>query len=215
MIAQLRFDDRGLEPVHESAQSHTWKSQYGDEIDLSYLPGPPAIDADLLSVADVRQFYRRIARELEMGLVEADLATCDGCHAVHVIAKARQLPSGMIYLGTITLPFRDFSYVIKVRCAEQGLTGLRDSLVFVKALGDGSVTYAEDGTPKGWTRDPYGDSTRSPLMWNQSDARKYDTFFVDHPLSRARRLLECIEASISVDEELRASPPFDYRRARV
>jgi hypothetical protein len=59
-----------------------------------------------------------------------------------------------------------------------------------------------------WARDPYEPSDRSPIRRNLSDDEQYDARFPEHPLSRARRYLASILASLEVDPSLGEAAPF-------
>jgi hypothetical protein len=52
--------------------------------------------------------------------------------------------TGVTYLGSLTIPFRDFSFVIKVQCWEEGITGLREALLFDEMRRNDMLRF-EDG----------------------------------------------------------------------
>ena len=147
--------------------------------------------------------YRCMAQDNEMGLVEADVIELCGCWALRVIFKKPQSPSGMTYLASLTLPFRDFSYVIKVQCQEHGMTGAREA---VAALIEGDSADGFDMAE--WAKDPYTGSTQGSVLANTADQRTWDADFPDHPLSRARAVLEHVERTLPIDNRARKSAPF-------
>ena len=119
-------------------------------------------------------------------------------------------PSGMVYIGGITLPFRDFSYVLRTQCNEHGMTGVRDSAVFMAMMQSGEVEMDEAGHVKGWSQDPYDASASAQLMRNRSEDEKYDEQFPDHPLSRLRRILGQIRKSLRISSDVKAKPAFSF-----
>lgn len=46
---------------------------------------------------------------------------------------------------------------------------------------------------------------------NRSEVEEYDAKFPDHPLSRARAILRCLEATTRVSNEIRSAPPFKFQ----
>ena len=115
-----------------------------------------------------------------------------GCKLVWSIVKIPQEPTGMTYVGGITIPFRDFSYGVKIQCEEGPMTGTREAMLMAEALADGSVEFVEN---------------KITGEWNPDNAR-FDERFPDHPLSRLRRHLSSIEATLNVDDRTSNEPGF-------
>ena len=113
----------------------------------------------------------------------------------------------MSYMVALTFPFRECSFVVSVMCREQGMTGLRDTVVAaaleVVPLGPGWT--CGDGQP--WFRDPYDPNWVGGPRRNRSDDASYDAQFPDHPLSRARAYLELLRR-VELPPEARALAPF-------
>jgi hypothetical protein len=194
-----------------------WHTAAGDGIGLYYFPIPPDIPADLASLEDVRSGYRKLMASQGNAIIEVETPMVDGCPAVRTIIKVPQQPHGMIYLGSVTLPFRDFSYVIKVQCEEFGTTGLRDSEVLDELFGTGEVTLdinGGEGRLKGWMQDPYDASIVSTFARNRGEAQEYDARFPEHPLSRLRPTLNHIQDTLHVGDEVSREPRFVYQRTQ-
>jgi hypothetical protein len=125
---------------------------------------------------------------------------------VRTIFKFPQKPTGMAYIGSLVLPFAEFSYVIKVQCPEHAITGQRDTLLL-------STLMPQDRDPETWlqeewVKDPYEPTDRSRLRRNLSEDEQYDAQFPSHPLSRARRYLSSILRSLEIEPSLREAAPF-------
>lgn len=210
----LRFDIRGLRMTNTGSALREWSTAIGDTIGVHFVDGVPDIAADLGDIAALRQFYREKAVADGMGLVELDTLRVAGIAAIRVVMKVPQQPAGMSYVASLVLPFRDFCFVVDVHCVERGTTGMRESVVLNHALASGEVTPSEHGDMLGWARDPYGHAERHAVLWNLSDARAHDARFPDHALSRARTLLDRVEATLRVDDSVRAAPAFVYRNGR-
>lgn len=118
----------------------------------------------------------------------------------------------MTYLGSLTLPFRDFSFVLKIQCEEHGISGLREAALIAEKLECGEIQLDPDGVGiAGWMRDPYDAARTSGLARTLADDEAYDQRFPEHPLSRARRFLKTAEASVSLSDSIKTAPAFIYR----
>ena len=106
----------------------------------------------------------------------------------------KQWPSGMTYLGALTLPFEAFSFVVKVQCEERGTTGLREAVLLDRRLAAGDQPTIKDG--------------RMHLPGWNPDAAEHDAMFPTHPVSRARRVLDHLRRTLVIDPSLAKLPGF-------
>jgi len=209
-LHSITFDTSGLHFQGERDGVRVWHTPDGDGIGLYYFSIPPDIKADLRSVDHVREFYRALVMQNNAALIEVDILEVNACQSVRQIIKVPQQPTGMTYLGSITLPFRDFSYVVNIQCMEYGMTGLRDSIVLAEKFNTGEVTIdGEDSTLRGWMQDPYDSSIHDVFSCNKSESEEYDERFPKHPLSRVRRLLRHVQETLQLSEDVRNEPKFD------
>jgi len=210
-LHSVTFDASGLTLQGDQDGVRVWHTPAGDGIGLYYFPVPPDIGADLQSVSAVRAFYREMAMQFGAAIIELDLIQVNGSLVIRQIIKVPQQPHGMLYLGTLTLPFRDFSYVIKIQCMEDGTTGVREAVVLDEKLAAGEVKLDEkNGTISGWMQDPYDSSIRDVFARNKSEAMEYDQRFPEHPLSRLRRAMRRVQQTLRISEEVQREPRFKY-----
>jgi hypothetical protein len=210
--ASVTFDASGFDFQEERDGARVWHTPAGDTLGVFYFPLKPDIDANVRSLEKVRQAIRSRASAARAAIIEVETTTTDACLAVRQIIKVPQQPHGMNYVGSLLLPFRDFSFVIKVQCQEHGTTGIRDTIILDEALGDGRVTFDPDreGFLEGWMHDPYDPTLHRGFHWNLSEAPEYDVRFPDHPLSRLRPVLGHLELTLRVTKEVKASPPYIF-----
>ena len=97
----------------------------------------------------------------------------------------------MTYVGSVTIPLANCSYVLKVQCEEHGVTGIREAFLLDKKLREG-------GTVK----------TALEEIGRSADAPEHDPLFPDHPLARAREHLGFIASVLQVDPRLHSVTPF-------
>ena len=175
-----------------STVSRVWINGSGDELSLHFFDRPPDLPAPLTDMPAIRDGYRTGVAAQGGGIVSVNPVTIGRLTAVETVFKYPQQPHGMTYAGAITLPFRDFSLVLRVICREIGMTGLRDSMVFAKMLSARSVTVVIEGAPRiaDWAKDPYDSTYAEGNLRNRSDDERWDVEFPDHPLSRVRTCLK-------------------------
>ena len=205
-LDELAFDCSMFSLLGDTPDVRRWMTSTGDVLALHHCPFRPAIKGSLTLDA-LRGYYRKLA-EPKSGLVEVETRVIErNVTAIRTVIKAPQQPSGTIYVGSLTLPFRDFSYVIEVRCDERGWTGTREAEILDRLLKAGEVTVDDaTGELRGWADDPYDYWCRAPLVRNRSERAEYDGQFADHPLSRTRRTLDFLARSLQVSARIRCAP---------
>jgi hypothetical protein len=208
----ITFDETGFQLQGQQNGAIVWFTPKGDGLGLFHFPIPPDIGADINSIDRVRSRYRQLANEVGFGVVEVETVIVDGCKTVRTLFKAAQQPTGRTYVGTLTFPFRDFSYVLKVQCEEIGMTGLRDSIVLSTMMGSGETGVdPESGGITGWLDDPYNPNETGPMTRNKSERPEYDAQFPDHPLSRTRWVLNHLERTVRIADAVKRQPGFVWQ----
>jgi len=190
-LALIDLEDERLRYKGIINDTRVWYTEDGDGIGLYYFSVPPDLPKGQPSVARFCESYTESA---EGNLVQVGVETHDDLAMVKVIGKAPQIPSGNTYVGSFILPFDKCSYVVKIQCEERGITGVRESMLLVKEMTVGERGQDEDG---------------NSVIDLSTDDEIYDTDFPGHPLSRCRRGLSRIAASLRISEEVRALPKFD------
>lgn len=105
----ISFDATGLTLQGEANGARIWHTEAGDGLGLFYFDKSPDIGADINTLDALRHFYRNSVVPAGLGLIEVETLQIDGCLTVRTIFKSPQQPRGMTYIGSLTLPFRDFS----------------------------------------------------------------------------------------------------------
>ena len=182
-----------------------------DDLSINLFDYPPDITAKNDTEFELQNNYRKLAYESGGAIIEVKKVKLGSFDTIKVIMKMPKKPSGMNYIGSYTIPFKNFSYVVKVQCSEQGITGIRDTVVFEMMIRNGTVKINDEkGILEGWMSDPYDDSIHLPFMMNLSESEEFDNMFPKHPLSRVRKYLKHIEETIKIDESLLKEPKFEY-----
>jgi len=209
----LTFDETDFESQVVRDGVLVWLTPKGDMLGLFHFAVHPDIETDLENVDGVRAFYARSAHNAGLGVVETEVVTIDGCAAVRTIFKLAQGQAGRTYLGALTFPFRDFSYVFKVQSPELGITGIRESAVLATLMSTGTpVLDTNTGQLRGWLDAPYDSSEAGPMTRNLSERPEYDAQFPEHPLSRARWVLDHLQRTVVVDNDVKRQPKYGPMR---
>lgn len=182
-----------------------------DDLSINYFNLTPDITAKNDTDVELQNNYRKVAYESRAAIIEVKKVKLGVFDSIKTIFKFPMQPQGMAYIGSYTIPFKNFSYVIKVQCIEQGTTGIRDNTIFELMIKNGKVKLnPEKHTVEGWMKDPYDESVHLPLMMNLSESEEFDSQFPEHPLSRMRVFLKHIEETIKIDDSLLNEPKFEY-----
>jgi len=183
-----------------------------DDLSINFFDCPPDIYAKNDTELEIQNFYRKLSYESGGAIIEVKKVKIGLFDTIKTILKFPKQPSGMVYIGSYIIPFKNLSYVVKVVCVEEGMTGIRDSAVLQIMIINGTVKIKneEEGRLKGWMRDPYDDSINLPFMMNLSESDKFDDIFPNHPLSRLRKYLKHIEETIKIDKSLLKEPKYEY-----
>jgi len=183
------FDASGWREDGEVAPGvWVWYTPEGDGVGLYTFGLPP----DLPRASTWEEFRARSEQDAGGPRVDFDVVDVDDRSVLKQILKFPQQPSGMTYLGSLTIPFIDCSFVVKVQCEERGMTGQREAVLLDQLLAEGRVHVGPDGIGGAWEPDNF----------------QYDSQFPSHPLSRARRVLAQIEQSLVLDSTLRTKPAY-------
>ena len=186
-LDSISLDTSGLHLESEGDGVRAWHTEFGDRVGLHYFSLPPDIGADLGSVDGVREFYRQACGNAGGAIIEVHTPIIDDCPATRTIIKVPQQPTGMAYVGSITLPYRDFSFVVRIECPEHGTTGIREAVILDRLMASGQVEIDDNGRMAGWMADPY---------------------------DRLRPILRRMEGTLRVAADVKAEPRFVFERIR-
>lgn len=208
-IESLYFDTTGWVPEPMTDEMMLWKNSRGQILSLHFFDLPPDIPCQLTDVDGLRAAYREELSAAGAALISADVFPVGRLDCVSLIFKAPRQPQGMVYVGSLTFPFDDFSFVIKLECSEWGTTGVRDAMVLDMLMQQGAVVF-DSATQMiiGWASDPYDRTFTAPLLSNRSDDQAYDSMFPDHPLTDVRAHISRVLMTLRADEGVMASPRF-------
>lgn len=170
---------------------------------------PPTIPP-LDTIDALRKAYRKEVTESGGAIVSVEVETLDQVLSVVTVFKFPQQPGGMTYLAAITLPFPDCCHILSIQCPELDDAGGREAGVLEASGAIHSPDFDPENAQwrKGWFRDPYDPNHQAQLLKNRAEDEEWDLMFPEHPLSRARRYVHELRASIQIADHLRNGPQF-------
>lgn len=200
-IHSISIPDFGWEKGKDDKGIKQWiHPEQAIAVSINFFDAKPDIPTTK-DIHSLRAFYRNQIATHNGGLVQVDFIDLKGYKAIKTIFKIPQKPSGMVYLASFTIPFEKCSYVIKIQAPEEGMTGMRDSIIAQKLMKENKISIGDHGYV-GWFKDPYGLEINENNLMNKSEEERYDIEFPEHPLSLARNLLQQIESEIEFESSL-------------
>ena len=153
-------------------------------------PDLPGTDVDLL-----RSSYETWMADIEEGddgrtgrLVELNVDP--NGPVVRVVVRI-PVPDRYLFVGSLTIPLAECSWVVKVQAVEGSITGLREALAADRALKEGGLHSFQDLEG---VFDPYD--------------RQWDDIAPGDPLTAVRHYLDRLEASLQFDSAFSTQKPF-------
>ncbi|MDB4995028.1 MAG: hypothetical protein JWM74_2460 [Myxococcaceae bacterium] len=137
-LDSIRLDVSAWKPVKTARDMRMWRRGDDEELSIHLFDSPPDIGAPLDDVAALRAFYGSMVASGGVALVSVDLRTI-GTPPLSWIEVILELPApGSAptldpggYSATLTLPRRDFSFVLKLQCG--AIDRLRSTLDALEA----------------------------------------------------------------------------------
>ncbi len=178
-------------------------------LSLHFFDVPPDIPVRLEDQAALREHYRSLIGSQNGGLVEVAVGVVGSTRVpvVKTIFKVPRQPRGMGYIGSLTLPLKHCSYVVKIQAEEAGMTGMREAVIADRMIRDGKITLGENMI-LGWSADPYDRSWKQGTLMNLAEREEHDHLFPEHPLTIVREGLKAAAGSLKLGKELLRAERF-------
>ena len=194
-LNSLAFETPGYELRGIESGVKLWYTSDDDGMGLYFFEKPPDLPTGASDLRAIRQFYESLLPGPPAGIVDCNVVVIDGISTLQTLIKVPQKPTGMMYVGSITIPFQEFSYVAKVQCPEIGLTGVREAILLDKMLKNNP-----DADPERLLKEAHAKGV--------FDSLEYDKVFPQHPVARARRALNDIRGGIKIGADVKAAARF-------
>lgn len=212
-LNSVDFFIKGMKSEFNKRDKKVWLTKNNDYVCFYYTDKPTYSTDDMLTIDNIRKYYRKVAAQHNGGIVEVEDIKLDSCQAIRAITKKPQnsVGGGMTYNGYILFPFQNLNYILEIQCREEGITGVRDTAIFAKKMINkkGDIEIADDQDAfEGWTQDPYDPAIKTKIMRNLSDDEIYDKDFPEHPLSRLRSIMKQFQETVKIDKKIKKQSVF-------
>ncbi|RUS26222.1 hypothetical protein BC938DRAFT_471055 [Jimgerdemannia flammicorona] len=191
--------------VSDTDTQRVFTTTEGDVISIDFFAQKTQLPFGTMNDVDVvRRYFIEAAKKDGAACVSAEVLAMQGLRVLKTIIKMRNPPqisaTGVSYLGSWIIPLADFSYTIKVQCAETGTAGLREAVLLTKF--PGLNQYA--------TKTRTGEANGNGVELSFADDDRYDEMFPEHPLSRCRNLLKYLQVKSKIDIVVRRSHAYAF-----
>lgn len=208
-IEGVSFDTMDWPEFERKKQYIYWRSEeFPAQLSLHYFPQAPDLPGELENANKLQQFYREKLRKPGGGIVDIARIRIQSYLAISTLFKMPMENGGLMYVGSYTLPFARYGYVVKVQAQEYQELGYRERLVQEKLQKSGQLRQDASGEWENWERDPYDPDYRFGTLMNQAEEIKHDLFFPAHPLTRVREAMFRIRNSLVFEESLSKLDPY-------
>lgn len=198
-LDSLEWAEHDQTPYHIQWRAAAFPAQ----LSLNYFPAAPDLPVPITDLDRLANFYRKKLASQQGGILSVSLGRIEGIKVIDTLFKIPQHEQeGFIYVGSVTIPFKDCSYVIKLQSQEFTHIGERERVVEEGLHRDGLY----DQRP--WSQDPFDLELEGAHLMNRSEEARFDLFFPDHPLSQVRQLMGRVRASIQFSQEVLVRVPF-------
>jgi hypothetical protein len=210
-IQSIQVDTTSWQPGQTSARQMLWQRPPADTLVIEFYPQLTDLSTDLRDPDGMRQQFEQETQAERGAVVSFEIIQLQGCEAVRHICKFRYPAPGdmrLVYLGSLMLPFCDFSFVVKVQSIEHGTTGIREAALAVAHPDEPPAVRSSEPIEVESMDELFTRMHQAPIQRTSSDDVQYDTLFPDHPLSRVRIALPQLEASLRLDPEILRAAPY-------
>ncbi|MFT6151823.1 MAG: hypothetical protein ACJAY9_001219 [Flavobacteriales bacterium] len=200
-INSITFPTFDWEVAKENENFKQWiNKEHTVALSINFFDTKP--DLPYLDEIDVvREFYRKELSANKGGLIEVNIKDINSYKMIKTLFKISQEPVGISYLASLSFPFKNYSFVIKIQSLEYGMTGVREAEITDSLLQNNELTLFEESYLE-WARDPYRKNFNEGLLMNLSEKEIYDSIYPNHALSKARKIINTIENNLDFDSEL-------------
>jgi tetratricopeptide (TPR) repeat protein len=210
LLDSVQFDTEGWTLAKRRDNSVEWRNADGDTLRTSIDSNLPAVLSAPSGIGSLRSFYREEAIRRGGGIVCVEIVQAGGVRALKVINKYER-PPAYGYDGTLMVPFRNAQLNVTIDSTERGATGERDAIVHFHLAEQGELEieplaapgeHGEMGRIKGWCQDPYDPGWQGSAIYSVSDDDRLDVLFPNHPLSKIRKYLGRVEATLIINQPI-------------
>lgn len=213
-INSLTFDLSDCSLREQTEKSRLWVNSSNVAHMLRFEPCSPDWPFDLTDSTAATEFYQRQSQDLGGVMLSLEVTTVAGAEALRGLFKYRAPTNifAMYYVGILWLPFQNCNFQINVEAIETGLTGARETFgVIIEPDSSPRLPPNTPPVPFVSAEESFRRLESAPVCQWPSDSEQYDELFPDHPLSKVRRRITEVMATLEIDPNAKPLMPFRIR----
>jgi hypothetical protein len=132
VTSSLEFDTAGLMLRKDEADRRLWLNGFNDVLELRVFDKPPDIPVSIRDASGLRSFYEAAARSQSAEVLSLEvLHLPQRVSVIRLQMRAVAKPRGFTYVGSLAVPFKRGSFVLRHQATEvmprEDLTPLTDA----------------------------------------------------------------------------------------
>lgn len=203
-LDDVQFDTTGWEPREESAENRrTWGNACGDVLSIRFNPVAPQMPS-LFRIQALKDYHTQQLQASGGTILSLDLLQVKGVSVGKLIFKTMLGSGGWGYVSMLFLPYRDFSYSIRLQALERAGDEVRGQHVW---------GWLHESQPPGadcqalWFGLEQSPADPHVARHCMADEERWDREFPEHPLSRMRAELSRLIPTLMVSRDVKNSAP--------
>ena len=118
VTSSLSFDTTGLMLRKNEADRQLWLNGFNDVIELRVFNKPPDIPVRLRDTAGLRAHYEAAARTQQAEVLTLEVIDAPPLRLIRLLMRSAAKPKGFTYVGSIAVPFKRGSFVLRHQATE-------------------------------------------------------------------------------------------------
>ncbi|MDB5338255.1 MAG: hypothetical protein JWN70_3874 [Planctomycetaceae bacterium] len=203
-LDDVQFDTTDWEPRPESAEHRrTWVNAWGDVLSIRFNAAAPQMPS-LFRLQALKDFHTQQLQASGGTILSLDLLQVKGVSVGKLLFKTMQPEGGWGYVSMLFLPYRDFSYSIRIQTLERAGDEGRGQHVWEWLHQSHPQEADRHALWFGLEEAPADPHIARHCM---ADEDRWDAQFPDHPLSRLRAELGRVIPTLVVSRDVKNSAP--------
>jgi hypothetical protein len=118
VTSSFQFDTGGLIPRKDEPDRRLWLNGFNDVVELRVFAKPPDIPVSLRDAAGLRAYYDAAARTQNATILTLETMGLESLTVIRLLMRAPAKPKGFIYIGSLAVPFKRGSFVLRQQATE-------------------------------------------------------------------------------------------------
>ena len=203
-LDDVQINTTGWDPIEESADHRRkWSNAHGDVLTIRFNATAPQMPS-LFRMQALKDYQAQQLQASGGTILALDLLQVKGVSVAKLLFKSMQPSGGWGYMGMLFLPYRDFSYSIRLQAVEREGDELRGQHVWNWLHESHPAETDFQALWFGVDESSADMDTARPCL---ADGEHWDGDFPNHPLARLRAELTRLIPTLVVSRDVKNSAP--------